>query len=83
MRLDMIGNRLEKGIAGWRETTVEIRDNFMPLLVNENGWSSLFSDVDFRGCISDLTVSGHEDRGGMYFFLSTTATILLYCSNDT
>jgi hypothetical protein len=37
MRLAMIGNRLEKGIVGWRETRVKIRDNFMPLLVNESG----------------------------------------------
>jgi hypothetical protein len=37
MRLDMIGNRLEKGIVGWRETRVEIRDNFMPPLAIESG----------------------------------------------
>lgn len=79
----MIGNRLEKGIVGCRETRVEIRDNFMPLLLNENGWSSLFSDVDFRGCISDLTVSGTKATDGCTISLSTTATMLLYCSNDT
>jgi hypothetical protein len=37
MRLDMIGNLLEKGLVRKGESRVEITDNFVPLLVIESG----------------------------------------------
>jgi hypothetical protein len=51
----------------------------MPLLVNESGWGCLFSDVDFRWFISDLTTSGHEDHGVMHFPLNYTNDTELLC----